>query len=466
MDYVRNKWTAFCEALGPSSAPALKAPAPPIWVSGVQYSGDISPSDKAAVGLDDDDSHFPSMSNPPKELPSEGTVPPLSPSSSSSDTTTTTTTSSSEVPVSPSSVTAKEEDQPMIKFIDVAHTTVWCSYRSHFSKLTRFHLTSDAGWGCMFRSGQMLMCNALMEYCLGRRWRIHARLPEHDASKHVAVVGAVESIIPDMQVAKSVIRLFLDHPDSPFGVHSVTSLGAQYGVRPGDWFAPTPISSVMRDLCMRFQPAGLRAYCASEGAIYLDELQLMMNTEPMKKASDAIGDACLSAARAVTQTPQAQAEGPSGFVVMIPIRLGINSIDQSYFPKIAALFHEPQFIGIVGGRPHSSLFFFASQGRHLYYLNPHYVQSTLPHPASTDSISIASYVPSRVKKVPVSELDPSMSLGFLFGSMAEFNEFERRFKDNDDINDLFSIISSRPNSGITSGPVDSSEGSFSRIIDL
>jgi len=314
----------------------------------------------------------------------------------------------------------------------------------------------------MLRSGQMLICNALMDYCLGRHWRIHARLPVHDPSKHDEVVSAVESIMPDLTVAKSVLRLFLDHPDSPFGVHSVTSLGAQYGVRPGDWFAPTPISLVMRDLCMRFQPAGIRAYCAHDGAVYLNEIQDMMHVAPQQKAVDAITDACLAASRALKQTPQAVSESPSGFILMVPVRLGINNINAAYFPKITALFREPQFIGIVGGRPHSSLFFFAAQGQHLYYLNPHYVQQTQQHPATTDSISIASYVPSRVKKVPVSELDPSMSLGFLFGSMAEFDEFQRRFAQNDEINDLFSFIGSRPDSN----PIVVPEENFSRIVDI
>jgi len=459
MHSLRNKWTALCEALGPTSTPSLNAPAPPIWISGVQYSGDISPRDRAAVGLDDYD-HFPSMSSPPKVVSLD--------SSSSS----TTTTSSSAVPppgtvstTSSSSALASSApvpgDQPIIKFIDVAHCTMWCSYRSHFSPLARHNLTNDAGWGCMLRSGQMLLCNALMEHCLGRYWRIHARLPEHDPGKHSAVVDAVQTIIPDTGISKSVIRLFLDHPDSPFGVHMITKLGAQYGVRPGDWFAPTPISLVMRDLCMRFQPAGFRAYCARDGTIYLDELRTMLGTMPPDKMSNAVEDACMIASKGVVQTPQAASEAPSGFLIMIPVRLGINSLSEAYYPAIHELFHEPCFVGIVGGRPHSSLFFFASQGRYLYYLNPHYVQTTEPHPTSTGMISISSYIPTRVRKVPVSELDPSMSLGFLFGSMAEFTEFQRRFTQNPVINDLFSIL---PSSTSSANIVEAD--SFSKLVDI
>ena len=274
------------------------------------------------------------------------------------------------------------------QFIDVAHTTMWCTYRNNFPSLARHHLTSDAGWGCMLRSGQMLICNALLGHCLGRNWRVTAQLPPHDGSKHASIVNAVDRSFPDAAVARSVMNLFLDDPKYPFSIHNITSLGAQYGVRPGDWFAPTPISLVMRDLCMKYQPAGLRAYCAQDGAIYTDELTEMLGTLPLTRGSSENEDSCIAASRAATQTPEASSATNRAFIVMIPVRLGINDVDSSYFPKISGLFHVPQFLGIAGGRPHSSLFFFASQGNHLYYLNPHYVQATIPPPATIATLPI------------------------------------------------------------------------------
>ena len=90
---LRNTWTKLCEALGPASAPALEPPAPPIWVAGHEYYGKLSAQDKASIGLDDDSS-FPSMSDPPKQLASD---PPsdsgaAAPAAASTTTTTTTTT--------------------------------------------------------------------------------------------------------------------------------------------------------------------------------------------------------------------------------------------------------------------------------------------------------------------------------------------------------------------------------------
>ena len=56
----------------------------------------------------------------------------------------------------------------IVELLDHYSSLPWMTYRTNFPPITNTLLTTDCGWGCMVRSGQMLLATALHYYLLHR----------------------------------------------------------------------------------------------------------------------------------------------------------------------------------------------------------------------------------------------------------------------------------------------------------
>jgi len=118
------------------------------------------------------------------------------------------------------------------------------------------------------------------------------------------------------------------------------------------------------------------------------------------------------------------------------------------------LYTFPQSVGIAGGRPSSSYYFIGSQADNLIYLDSHRAQPAIPlrfpPSASTDfhwrkafngsrldpaqehyvsaynATELDTFHCDRVRKMPLSGLDPSMLLGFLCKDEKDWIDFQER----------------------------------------
>ncbi len=138
---------------------------------------------------------------------------------------------------------------------DFSHL-IWMTYRRNFIPFNppaSRSMTSDKGWGCMLRSAQMILANTLMMHRMTRHW-----------------VKFIESS-PPVAYAE-VLQMFLDHPDAPFSIQRLVSLGSAEKQKAGEWYGPA-------ESCVMIQRAvalsGIQDFTViftESNAIFLDQI--------------------------------------------------------------------------------------------------------------------------------------------------------------------------------------------------
>ncbi|KJZ70398.1 Putative cysteine protease atg4 [Hirsutella minnesotensis 3608] len=373
----------------------------PVWCLGCSYK--LADSPKSTRQKDDSPATRPSLpqSHPPtsKELPKEplGKSAPDTPPQSS--------------PGSYSSSLGHGDPAPgdggwPHEFIDDFRSRFWMTYRSGFELISKsndpnaastFSLSmriknqisdqggfvSDSGWGCMIRSGQSLLANAMALLQFGRDWRRGERAPDE----------------------RRLVSLFADDPRAPYSIHNFVRHGAAAcGKYPGEWFGPSATARCIQALVNQHEPS-LRVYLTGDGPdVYEDNF--------MKIARPGGGEF-----------------HPT--LVLVGTRLGIDKITPVYWEALIASLQMRQSVGIAGGRPSSSHYFVGAQGSFLFYLDPHHTRTALPYHADADEYAddeIESCHTARLRRIHIREVDPSMLIGFLIRSEDDWLDWRRCVK--------------------------------------
>ncbi|KAI9822907.1 MAG: Cysteine protease atg4 [Thelocarpon impressellum] len=116
-------------------------------------------------------------------------------------------------------------------------------------------------------------------------------------------------------------------------------------------------------------------------------------------------------------------EGFRPTLVLVGIRLGIDRVTPVYWEALKSSLQMPQSVGIAGGRPSSSHYFIGVQGPNFFYLDPHQTRSALPlhdDPESYSPEEMESCHTRRLRRLHITEMDPSMLIAFLIRDEADW----------------------------------------------
>lgn len=199
---------------------------------------------------------------------------------------------------------------------------IWMTYRKDFTKISNSTFTSDIGWGCTLRSGQMIMANIL---------------------KRIGIYHE-----------KQILEWFLDIPSlrNPFSIHNMLVNGYGFDKKIGEWFGPHATCTILKRCAQTWSEKNNFTFYINNN-IYYDQFLTKNEWTPT--------------------------------IIFISAMLGVEKFNPNYIPSLKSILEFPQNVGIIGGKSKSSFYFVGYQDNKLLYLDPHTIQPAISKIESIDS---------------------------------------------------------------------------------
>ncbi|XP_031950427.1 cysteine protease ATG4D isoform X11 [Corvus moneduloides] len=318
---------------------------------------------------------------------------------------------------------------------------LWFTYRSGFPALPGTPRTTDCGWGCTLRSAQMLLGQGLVLHLLGRvsptpfqtgrgrrrcwNWNrggpggaVTPQAGHGTPGRTRPPPGSPRALRDAEQRHRAIVSWFSDHPRAPFGIHRLVELGREFGKSAGDWFGPAIAAHLLRgavESCT--ETPGLAVYVAQDCTVYKGDVARLVRGDPEGGTAGpgAPGHGAPGASGHGTPgsgTPGAPGQR-RGLVLLVPARLGGESLNPVYVECVKELLQLRSCLGIIGGKPRHSLFFLGFQGDSLLYLDPHLCQASVD--TAREKFPLQSFHCCFPRKMPFGKMDPSCTFGFYAG---------------------------------------------------
>ncbi|KAH8383128.1 hypothetical protein KR009_007037 [Drosophila setifemur] len=293
------------------------------------------------------------------------------------------------------------------------YSRVWMTYRREFPTMNGSNYTSDCGWGCMLRSGQMLLAQGLICHFLGRSWRYDSESQLHSTYED--------------NMHKKIVKWFGDSSSksSPFSIHALVRLGENLGKKPGDWYGPASVSYLLKHaLELAAQENAdfdnISVYVAKDCTIYIQDIEDQCSIpEPLPKPNVP----WQQAKRPQVEVAKAEQlhQHWKALIVLIPLRLGSDKLNPAYAHCLKLLLSTEHCLGIIGGKPKHSLYFVGFQEDRLIHLDPHYCQEMVD--VNQENFSLHSFHCKSPRKLKSSKMDPSCCIGFYCATKSDFDNF-------------------------------------------
>nr|KYP38011.1 Cysteine protease ATG4 [Cajanus cajan] len=222
------------------------------------------------------------------------------------------------------------------------------TYRKGFDAIGDSKYTSDVNWGCMLRSSQMLVAQALLFHRLGRSWR-----------------KTVDKPLDKEYI--DILQLFGDSEASAFSIHNLLQAGKGYGLAVGSWVGPYAMCRTWEVLARNLREKNDLGEPPLPMAIYV-----VSGDEDGERGGAPV--VCIEdASKRCSEFSRGQAAW-TPLLLLVPLVLGLDKVNPRYIPLLHSTFKFPQSLGVMGGKPGASTYIIGVQNEKAFYLDPHDVQ--------------------------------------------------------------------------------------------
>lgn len=385
----------------------------------------------------------------------------------------------------------KEEED----FTKKLQNLIYFSYRSNFEEIiyknNRF--TSDAGWGCTIRVGQMMIAqgifqlNEYQEFSEFAKEKLFLFLEDSiprkelkikekksnqiDNPKHHTYFKCFEKTIQvDYTTQKTKDKII-----PPFSLRNILRTDKSSSKGAGDWFSNTDIIRIISQINEKYSPLkcddnsdceifhfndgtlDLKAIfkkclvepecsCGAKGYGNIEQnkstYQSYFGFELLNHPGDSlIEKPCDCITKNSVQIKNKYLTMAKKCLIFISVRHGLYSLDENVEKDILDFFDTPNNIGIIGGKKTRSLYFIGRSGRNLIFMDPHFVQKCCTSEEITFTRGKNTYKPKDIYYIDISEMSPTFTLGFYCRKNEDFLNLIDKFKKGKSKENLFSIKS-------------------------
>ncbi|CAL1541661.1 unnamed protein product [Lymnaea stagnalis] len=288
---------------------------------------------------------------------------------------------------------------------------IWITYRRNFQNIGGTGPSSDQGWGCMLRCGQMMLAQGLVLRHLGRGWRWRPHVTDDTYWK--------------------ILKMFEDKKMATYSIHQIASMGEAEGKAIGQWFGPNTIAQVLKRISVYDDWSGIAIHVALDNVVIIDDILNLCKPSQKEQSKSGLANENIEdipeeeLSKFVNDGPQESKPSCTQWkplLLIIPLRLGLTDINPIYFESLKKCFKLKQSVGIIGGKPNHAHWFIGFVDKELIYLDPHTTQNVVD--LEDRHASDATYhCTTPASRMSFSKLDPSIALGFYCGTERDFDEW-------------------------------------------